>query len=183
LLLRGAEHHVRNAKQKRAGSYYDCLAAIVLSALSIEAIGNSYGKVLILDWRDQIAKLTTSRGGVSPLRKLQLVAERCRIKPDFENRPWRTIQKLAHFRNLIAHAKREHHKDEDECTKTDYYRVFWKKLESEVETMINEDFATESLGDVEQIIRALNATLNQSQLHELTYNGQESFAAITGVKP
>jgi hypothetical protein len=124
LLLHGAQHHLRTAKEKRDGCYYDWLGAIVLSALSIEAIGNSYGKVLIPNWKELIADRSNRNLGASPKWKLETIATRCGINPDFESHPWLTARKLTKFRDLIAHAKREHLKLEDDCTLTDYGRIF-----------------------------------------------------------
>src|SRR6266536_2456511 len=119
LLLRGSQHHLRTAKEKKGGWYYDWLGTIVLSALSIEAIGNSYGKVLIPDWKEKVAGLLNS-GGASPIRKLQLVAERCGISPDFQSHPWLTARILTRFRDRIAHAKRDYLDNEEACTESDY---------------------------------------------------------------
>jgi hypothetical protein len=47
LLLRSAQYHLDAAKEKRDGWYYHCLGAILMSALSIEAVGNTYGE---FDW-------------------------------------------------------------------------------------------------------------------------------------
>lgn len=177
LLLRGSQHHLSTAKEKKGGWYYDWLGAIVLSALSIEAIGNSYGKVLIPDWKEKVAGLLKS-GGASPIRKLQLVAERCGISPDFQSHPWLTARMLTRFRDRIAHAKREHLEVEDDSAESDYGRVFGARLVSDVEEMITEDFASQSCDAVEQIIAALNKTLKASELYKLTYDGHVSHAEI-----
>ncbi|MGA2178306.1 MAG: hypothetical protein ABSH15_01795 [Verrucomicrobiota bacterium] len=104
LLLRGAQYHLRTAKEKRDGCYYSWLGAILLSALSIEAIGNSYGEFLIPDWKDFES--------ASPIAKLRLVATRCDVTPDFGRQPWQTARLLIIFRNRIAHAKPKHLKIE-----------------------------------------------------------------------
>lgn len=179
LLLLGAQHHFRAAKERKAGWYYDWLGAIVLSALSIEAIGNSYGKVLISNWNDLIAERLEKKQGASPIWKLEVVAKRCGVTPDFECHPWLTARKLTRFRDLIAHAKREHLQVEDDCTKSDYGRVFRAKLESDVEAMITEDFARQSCDAVEQIVGAFNKTLKKAELHELAYEGHESHAHVS----
>lgn len=178
LLLQGAQHYLRAAKEKSGGWYYDWLGAIVFSALSIEAIGNSYGKVLIPNWKEVIADLVQKKVGASPIRKLQLVAKRCGINPDFQRHPWLTARKLTQFRDLVAHAKREHLKKEENCTLSDYGQISRVKLETEFEKMITEDFASKSCDAVEQIIGALNKTLGPSELHELAFNGQVSHARV-----
>jgi hypothetical protein len=52
------------------------------------------------------------------------------------------------------------------------------KLESNLEKMITEDFATKSCTAVEQLLRTLNKTLEASELHALAYDGQESHAQV-----
>ena len=183
LLLRGAQHHLETAKKNQPSCDYDWLAIIVLSALSLEAIGNSYGKVLIPNWKQLIGDLIRKKEGASPIKKLELVAARCGIQPDFASHPWLTARKLADFRDLIAHAKREHLKFEGDCNESNYGEILGAKLEADVEKMITEDFAKQSCEAVEQIVSALNKTLKESELYELTYCGHESQAEILKVTP
>jgi hypothetical protein len=182
LLLRGAEYHLNSAKEKKGGWYYDWLGAIVLSALCLEAIGNSYGKVLIRDWKERIAVFLKDGKGASPMRKLQLVAENRGINPDFTSHPWLTAKKLADFRNLIAHARREPLIQEDDCRESDYGWMFSATLKSNVEELITEEFATQSHDAVQQIISAFNYTLERKELYELTYDGNVCSAQISTPK-
>ena len=108
LLLRGAQHFLGMAKEMRGGWNHEWLGAIVLSALSIEAIGNCYGKLLIPDWKTQIGDRVRKKLEASLWWKLQTVAARCGINSDFKNPPWSTAKRLTDFRNLIAHATPEH---------------------------------------------------------------------------
>lgn len=170
LLLRCAQNHLSTAKENGNGRYYNWLGAILLSALSIEAIGNSYGEFLIPDWKDFES--------ASPIAKLRLVAARCGVAPDFGRQPWQTARLLIVFRNRIAHAKPKHLKIEKDCTLDDYGQVFGMKLESDLEKMITEDFATKSCAAVEQIRSSLNKTLKASELHALAYDGHESQAQV-----
>jgi len=170
LLLRGAQHHLRTAKEKEGGWYYNWLGAILLSALSIEAIGNSYGALLIGDWKDFES--------ASPIAKLRLVATRCGVKPDFGKQPWQTARLLIIFRNRIAHPKPEHLKLEKDCTLSDYGQIRYAKLESNLEKMVTEEFAIKSCDAVQQILTILNKTLKDAELHALTTDGQEYGAQV-----
>lgn len=178
LLLRAAQHHLEVAKEKRPGCYYDWLAVIVLSALSIEAIGNSYGKVLFPNWKELIADLVKNKQGASPIKKLQLVAEKCGITPDFSNPTWATASSLAKFRDRIAHAKSEHFEEKRDCNMDNYGEVMGMKFRSEIEKMITEDFANQSYEAVEQIVKDLNKTLKMDKRFELTYDGHQSSATV-----
>jgi hypothetical protein len=178
LLLHSAQHFLELAKEKRDGWYYEWLGAIVLCALSIEAIGNCYGKVLIPDWKEQIADWLSKKLGASPRWKLEVVAARCGISPDFGTHPWLTAWKLTEFRNLIAHAKREPLSKECDYAESDYGGIPGANLGAEVEAMITEEFANQSRDAVEQIISAFNKNLKDSELNSVTYDGQEFHAHI-----
>jgi hypothetical protein len=176
--LSASEHFIAMANHKHNGYYYEWLGAIILSALSIEAVGNSYGKVLIPNWRDLISERIKDKRGASPRLKLELVAQRCGVAPDFTTHPWLTIQKLTHFRDSVAHATRDSLEVERECTETDFGWVLTAALKADMETMITEEFARQSCDAVTQIISSLNKTLKPSELHELTYDGNESYAKM-----
>jgi hypothetical protein len=170
LFLPAVRHHLTTAKEKKPGCKFDWLAVIVLSALSLEAIGNSYGEVLIPSWKDFES--------ASPIAKLRLVADKCGIKPDFNKHPWETARRLIKFRNLIAHAKRKHFKEERDCDENNYGEVFAVRFEDNIEKMITEDFAEQSCDAIEQIIKTLNKTLNDDDRFELNSRGHESGAQI-----
>jgi len=169
-LLSSALHHLETATQKRDGYFYEWLGAILLSALSIEAISNSYGEALVPDWKDFES--------ASSIAKLRLVATKCGISPDFSKHPWATARLLKKFRDRIVHAKPKHLKLEKDCNESDYRESFNALLQTNLEKMITQDFATQSCDAVEQILRALNKTLNESELYELAYEGHTSHAAL-----
>jgi hypothetical protein len=170
LLLRCADHYIAKAKQKKDGCYYEWLATILMSALTIEAIGNSYGERLIDEWKDFES--------ASPIAKLRLVATRCGVKPDFGRQPWQTARLLVHFRNLIAHAKPKHLEIKKDCTLIDYGQVFSANLESDLEKMITPEFASKSYDAVEEIRKAFNKNLKAPERYDLTYDGHVSQASV-----
>jgi hypothetical protein len=178
LLQRSAQHHLATSDKNQGGCYYEWFAAIVSSALCVEAIGNSYGKVLIPKWKEVIADLIKKREGASPIKKLQLVAGRCGITPDFESDPWSTARKLTRFRDLICHAKREPFEFEEYRGLHNYGEAMGTKLEADVEKMITKDFAKQSCDAVDKIISMFNKTLKSSELYELAMDGHEFSAAV-----
>ena len=171
LLMRGAYHFLDRAAERRGGWYYEWLSAIVLSALFIEAIGNSYGEVLLPDW-----SAWTSQRRRSPVQKLERVAKSRRITPDFNKDPWLTIRKMKKFRDSIAHATRDRLVLEENRTLSDYHAIFYAQLESDLEKTVTEDFARESYDAVQQVVDLLNTTLTIKQRYELTCDGNESHA-------
>lgn len=169
LLLTGAWHHLETAKERRAGYFYDWLGAILLSALCIEAIGNTYGEVVIADWRD----FETA----SPIAKLRLVATKCGINPDFAEHPWATARQLIRCRNRIAHARSQQLTVEGDYTDTTYLKVFHAKPESTLEKMITEEFAIQGYYAVEKILEMLSTTIEPSKLVEVEMDGWSSHAS------
>jgi hypothetical protein len=179
LLLDGAQHYLRVAKErKHDGWYFEWLGAIVMSALSIESIGNCYGKVLIPNWGELVGERIKQKLGASPKWKLERVAESCGIKPDFQTHPWLTASQLTRFRDQVAHATRDHIVKEGDYTLGDWTQVRDEFLQADMEKMITEEFATKSCDAIEQIIHALNATLTDSQRHELNCRGHEVYAFV-----
>jgi hypothetical protein len=74
--------------------------------------------------------------------------------------------------------KPKHLKFEEECTLNDYGQVFGVKLESKLENVIRESFATKSCTAVDQILSAFKKALGPSELHALAYDGHESSAQV-----
>jgi hypothetical protein len=52
MLVGAASHHLESAKKQVPGYFYERLSSLMFSALAIEAIGNTYGEVLIQSWKD-----------------------------------------------------------------------------------------------------------------------------------
>jgi hypothetical protein len=171
LLLTAARRHLERAKERKAGCFYEWLGAILMSALSIEAIGNTYGEVLIPDWKDFER--------ASPIAKLRLVATACSIDPNLDEHPWATACQLSHCRNRIAHARPQHLKVEGAYTNTTYERAFYPMPESksQLEKMITEGFAIKGHDAVEKILETFNSAIDLSKLIEVTMDGWFSDAS------
>lgn len=169
LLLTGAWHHLETAKERRAGYFYDWLGAILLSALCIEAIGNTYGEILIPEWKDF--------ENASPIPKLRLVATACGIEHNFDQHPWATARQLIRCRNRVAHARPQQLKVEGNYAETTYLQVFRSKPESTLEKMITEEFAIQGYDAVEKIIQTLSTAIDPSKLVEVEMDGWSSHAS------
>lgn len=168
LLMRGAYHLLGRAEERPDGWYYEWLGALTLSALAIEAIGNSYGQVLIPHW-----SRWARRQRRSPIQKLERVARSRGITPDFGEPPWLTIRKLKKFRDSVAHANRNHLIVEQDRTLSDYQAIMYAPLESTLEKTITEEFARESYEAVQRVLDMLNQTLTDKERYELRCDGNE----------
>lgn len=87
------------AKSRQPGWHYHEFTAIVMSALSIEALANAVGAHVMSDWKDFESS--------SPWAKLRLLCEQLDIEFNRASEPWRTAKWLCGFRNKAAHAKPE----------------------------------------------------------------------------
>jgi len=97
MLIGAARMALEDAKEKKPGYFYNYLITITFSALSLEALGNAFGKRLIDRWKD-----FESSG---PIAKLRIICEHLDIKANFKEDPWLATIWLIKMRNKIAHAK------------------------------------------------------------------------------
>lgn len=87
------------AKSRQPGWHYHEFTAIVMSALSIEALANAIGARVMTDWKEFESS--------NPWAKLRLLCEALHIAFDRNAEPWSTAKWLCVFRNRAAHAKPE----------------------------------------------------------------------------
>lgn len=99
MLLHAAERQIAEAEDSEIGRFNKCLAAMVMSALAIEALVNAVGASVAEDWK------TFER--LRPHKKIDLLIAQLGIKREGVKEPWETLRGLARFRNDIAHPKPE----------------------------------------------------------------------------
>ena len=128
-------------------------------SLSVEAIGNTYGETFISRWQDFES--------ASPLAKIRLVAEHCRLQPDFSAMPWGIVPELIRFRNRIAHAKLEDISVDAVHPQADYEKYLYAKPESKLEKMVTERFAQQSYDSIYEILGLLATGLPVHTLSQL----------------
>jgi len=97
--LGAARVALKLAESREPGWHYHEFTAIVMSALSIEALANAVGSRAMTDWSDFESS--------SPWAKLRLLCESLNIDFDRTTEPWSTAKWLCGFRNKAAHAKPE----------------------------------------------------------------------------
>ena len=99
ILLHAAGLQLDAAKQLEAGRFNNCLAAMTMSALAVEALLNAVGSKVANDW-ECFERL-------NPPEKLWELQRELGFTYEPTKNPWSTLQWLAGFRNDIAHAKPE----------------------------------------------------------------------------
>ena len=87
------------ANPKPDAWFYPCLASLTFFAFTFEAYLNHLGSTLFKSW-DDLEQL-------SPMKKLNVIAERLELTVQFGEKPFQIIKQLFSFRNKIAHGKSE----------------------------------------------------------------------------
>ncbi len=170
LLLRAASRALESARAKTEGRWWDWLASIIYSSLSIEAIGNTYGETFIAQWK----KFKSS----PPLKKIRLVAEHCKLQPDFGSEPWSIVPELISFRNEIAHPKLKKLSVNKTYSQEEYEKYLYSKPESKLESKVTEHFAQRSQDCINEILRLLGRSLPEDAVMQIETESWEGGAEI-----
>ena len=99
MLLHAAALEIADAEASELGRFNKCLAAMVMTALAVEALANAVGSRVVSDW------FTFER--LRPHEKLAFLVAELSIMRDETKEPWTTLAFLGGFRNDIAHPKPE----------------------------------------------------------------------------
>lgn len=99
MLLRAAELEIAGAEYNERECFNKCLAAMVMSALAVEALANAVGSRVVSDW--------SAFEALRPHQKIDHLVSQLLIMRDVTQQPWTTLQFLGGFRNDIAHPKPE----------------------------------------------------------------------------
>ncbi|MEO6118061.1 MAG: hypothetical protein ABIP37_03210 [Methylotenera sp.] len=144
-LLRIAKDNLHKAETKEPG-WFDCqFTAIALSALAIEAVCNAVGEKVIDKWCDFES--------CSPIVKIRLICEHLSINYDAGKEPWASVIWLCKTRNLIAHPKAEHIKNEAVITEQEHQTQEYRSIpKSKLEKKITFDYAKKSIATIEKLI-------------------------------
>jgi hypothetical protein len=99
MLLHAAELDIADAEANERGRFNKCLAAMVMTALAVEALANAVGSRVVFDW--------SAFEPLRPHEKPDVLVRELSIVRDETKEPWTTLAFLAGFRNDIAHPKPE----------------------------------------------------------------------------
>jgi hypothetical protein len=99
MLLHAAQLEIEDAEASAVGRFNKCLAAMVMTALAIEALANAVGTRVAEDW-PEFERL-------SPHEKIDFLVNSLGVQRDIGKEPWTSLQYLGGFRNDIAHPRPE----------------------------------------------------------------------------
>jgi len=134
--------------EQRKGSFHQYMASLVFTAFALEAYLNHIGSKIFSCWKD-LERL-------SPKEKLNVIAERLKVKIDYGKRPWQVMKNLFEFRNDIAHGKSMKIKT-NEILKVDNYEDNVRKfIQTRWEKYCSRKNAEGAREDVNNIVVALH---------------------------
>ena len=163
ILIGAAKIALESAEIKTPGWLYYELTAITFSALSLEAITNSFGEKLVTRWSDYES--------ASPIAKLRIICSRLEIEPNFEIEPWSTTLRLVKFRNKVAHAKPESINFDQTMTDEEFEKIRFEFPRSKLEMQISLENAKRSIFAIDQILNLFYPKLTLDEKNGLYFDG------------
>jgi hypothetical protein len=119
-----------NASVNLVGSYHQLLAAIVFRYFTLESFLNLVGEEQFKCWGD-LERLPTNK-------KLNLIAEKVGLTPDYGKMPWQIEPQLAGIRNKIAHGKNQNLEHKDTITAEAYDKEMFSVLKADWQEYITQ---------------------------------------------
>lgn len=154
---------LENAESKAPGWLYQELVAMTFSALSLEALGNSFGEIFIDRWKDYES--------ASPVAKIRILGDRLGVPIDFSVEPWAAVLWLVKFRNQVAHARPEKIVFDKIMTREDFEKSRTEYPKSNMELGISLEAAKRAVSAVEKIHEVFCAAVPLTELEGLLGDG------------
>lgn len=171
-LLHASHVMLEKARNDQEGSIHHVMASLTFTAFTLEAYLNHVGSQIFKCW-DDLERL-------SPLSKLNLIAEKLEIKNDEGTRPYQTVSEVFKFRNKLAHGKSMLLKSGNEIRFVDetFDRYMDESLKTEWESYCTQDNANRALVDTEAIIRQFHERAGIPPDFAFSFGIQEASATL-----
>jgi hypothetical protein len=101
------EYALKKAEETERGSQLELITALLMCALSLEAVLNHVGAHLFIKEAEE-PQIWDAVERVCPRKKPDAIAERCNLTLDFGARPFQDFGPMFKFRDNIVHAKTMH---------------------------------------------------------------------------
>lgn len=155
-LYKTAKNAFARAKESEEGQLYNLMTTFVFLAFCFEAYLNHVAEKRIDEWDKKERKASQEKRRNAVLTKIG-------IAPDYQSRPFETLDKLFWFRDTLAHARTETvtksgHKERVNWTNPDaqeLMRTEWQKYC----TLENAEVA---LNDIEEIVQVMGCTCGEN---------------------
>lgn len=152
-----ATHFCSEMERKEYVSWYDLLAAMTLLGLSVEAIANTYGELLIPNFKDFES--------ASPKVKLRVLCDHTGIPFNRNKTPLIEVLNLLKVRNQLAHPKYQKLHYESKAMPLHDAQAHYQALGEilhDVEKSLTPDLAHRSLAAVRSLASMLRSKLDPS---------------------
>ena len=167
-----AQHFCSEMKRKEYVSWYDLLAAVTILGLSVEAIANTFGELLVPNFKDFES--------ASPKAKLRVICEHTGIAFNRNRTPFIEVLNLLKVRNQLAHPKYQKlHYESEVMPLRDaqaHYHALGEILH-DVEKSLTPELAQRSLAAVLSLAGTLRSKLDpgiyQSSSKRLVIDGED----------
>ena len=148
--LNASEVMLRKAYNDQQGSIHHVMASVIFIAFTMEAYLNHLGLGIFECWDDVERQL-------SPLSKLNFIAEKLGIKRNKGGRPYQTVSEVFTFRNLLAQVKSELLKSRNEIRFVDdrFEPYTDEPLKTNWENLCTKKDAIRALTDIKAIDNSL----------------------------
>jgi hypothetical protein len=177
--LDSANHFCSELERKEYVGWYDLLASVTLTALSVEALVNTIGELVVHDFKDFESS--------SPAAKLRVICQTMGLEFNRTKKPFAEVMNLLRIRNRLAHPKYKHLRYESpempiEEARRHYHEV--GEVLHDIEKSLSPDIARKSLDAVVDLAQMLRATLKhevfQSSSKRLVIDGVDVFQGKPG---
>lgn len=172
LYIDSAKYFCEELTRKDYISWYDLLAATTLLSLSVEAIANTFGEILVSDFKDFESS--------SPRAKLRIICEAVGLEFDRNKSPFTEIIHLLKIRNQLAHPKYQHLRYESKEMPLELARKHYHELGEilhDIEKLLSPELVTKSLSAVTKLAMDFRAALDPKMLQasskRLIIDGQD----------
>lgn len=153
-----SDYLLDKGKEQQEGSFHQFMASLVFTAFTLEAYLNHIGPKIFNCWRD-LERL-------GPKEKLNVIAEKLGIAPDYSRRPWQVLSALFGFRNDIAHGKSVNISQEDVIALKDHDdHQFGLFIPTRWESYCTERNADRAREDIKEIVDTLHAATGIEDEH------------------
>lgn len=153
--ISSASYFCKELVRKDYVSWHDLLAATTLLALSVEAITNTIGELVVPNFTDFESS--------SPKAKIRIICERTGIDFTRNEYPFVEIFQLLKIRNKLAHPKFQPLRYESETMAIEQARDHYNKLGellSDIETALTPDLAQRWLKAVLELTNLLSSAVD-----------------------
>jgi hypothetical protein len=175
--MESAKYFCEELSRKDHASWHDLLAATTLLSLSVEAIANTIGELVVPDFKDFESS--------SPRAKIRIICETIGLEFDRNKSPFIEILNLLKIRNQLAHPKYQRLRYESKKMPLEQAQKHYNELGEilhDIEKALSPEFAKTSLSAVTMLAgkfrAALDPKLFQTSSKRLVIDGVNFFAPL-----